>query len=251
MFHDDERFQSVAGKSDEWNRGAYLVQGASHCGSCHTPRGFSMQEKALTESDEHYLSGSELDGWYAPNIRGEKYDEQALIALLKTGRSQHLSVAGTMAEMVTHSGQYFTDGDLKSIAIYLRSLPPVQEEHTTQTVAKISDEGKASYAMYCSTCHGADGKGSDYIIPALTNNPAVLESNPASLLNVILSGAATPATKGHIPYSMPGYSQIMNDQQIAGLLNTVRASWGNKASEIKAGDVKKQRAVQHEKKITP
>ena len=25
-------------KSQQWNRGAYLVEGAAHCGACHTPK---------------------------------------------------------------------------------------------------------------------------------------------------------------------------------------------------------------------
>nr|MBP8222654.1 cytochrome c [Aeromonas sp.] len=119
LYHDDSRFTPVAGKSEQWNRGAYLVQGAGHCGSCHTPRGLGMQEKALTEADPLYLSGATLDGWYAPNIRGARYDKQAIIDLLKTGLSQHQAVSGPMAEVITHSSQYFSDADLASIATYL------------------------------------------------------------------------------------------------------------------------------------
>src|SRR6202042_2282319 len=31
-------FEPVAGKSPEWNRGAYLAEGLMHCGLCHTPK---------------------------------------------------------------------------------------------------------------------------------------------------------------------------------------------------------------------
>jgi hypothetical protein len=31
-------FEPVAGKTDEWNRGAYLVEGLGHCGLCHTTK---------------------------------------------------------------------------------------------------------------------------------------------------------------------------------------------------------------------
>jgi hypothetical protein len=45
-------------------RGAYLVQGLGHCGSCHTPRALTMQEKALDESGAAYLAAgrSSTDG---------------------------------------------------------------------------------------------------------------------------------------------------------------------------------------------
>jgi len=33
-------FQPDPSKSQEWNRGAYLVTGLGHCGACHTPKNF-------------------------------------------------------------------------------------------------------------------------------------------------------------------------------------------------------------------
>ncbi|MDP1238440.1 cytochrome c, partial [Klebsiella pneumoniae] len=64
--------EPYAAKSDQdplWNRGAYIVQGPGHCGSCHTPRGLAFNEKALDESGKPYLAGALLDGWYAPSLR--------------------------------------------------------------------------------------------------------------------------------------------------------------------------------------
>lgn len=242
LYHDDGRFAPVAGKSEEWNRGAYLVQGAGHCGSCHTPRGIGMQEKALTEADPLYLSGATLDGWYAPDIRGSRYDKQALIDLLKTGRSQHQAVNGPMAEVITHSSQYFSDADLASIATYLTGLDD-EAPAARGNRAYASAGGKANYAMYCSTCHGNDGRGSDRVIPSLVGNQTVLAEDPASLLSVLLHGAETPITQGHIGYHMPGYGWTLNDEQIAELVNTLRASWGNEGVAIKPATVKAQRAL--------
>ncbi|MFQ2342780.1 c-type cytochrome [Aeromonas dhakensis] len=242
LYHDDGSFTPVAGKSEEWNRGAYLVQGAGHCGSCHTPRGIGMQEKALTEADPLYLSGATLDGWYAPDIRGSRYDKQALIDLLKTGRSQHQAVSGPMAEVITHSSQYFSDTDLASIATYLTGLDD-EAPAARGNRAYASAGGKADYAMYCSTCHGNDGRGNDHVIPSLVGNQTVLAEDPASLLNVLLHGAETPITQGHIGYHMPGYGWTLNDQQIAELVNTLRASWGNEGVAIKPETVKAQRTL--------
>jgi mono/diheme cytochrome c family protein len=41
LFFTPGTFQSTGGKSDEWNRGAYLAEGLGHCGLCHTPKNFS------------------------------------------------------------------------------------------------------------------------------------------------------------------------------------------------------------------
>lgn len=77
LFHNDDRYQPDAQQSAQWNRGAYLVQGAGHCGSCHTPRGWALQEQALDQSRSAYLSGAELDGWFAPSLRGMAQDGDA------------------------------------------------------------------------------------------------------------------------------------------------------------------------------
>jgi mono/diheme cytochrome c family protein len=50
-------------KSPEWNRGKYLADGPTHCGECHTPRGFFMQQDRSRE-----FAGAVIGSWYAPNI---------------------------------------------------------------------------------------------------------------------------------------------------------------------------------------
>lgn len=239
-FHDDSQFVPNASKDEQWNRGAYLVQGATHCGTCHTPRGFAMQEQGLTEASETFLTGSELAGWYAGNIRGNQYSAEEMFALLKTGRSQSQAVSGPMAEVITHSSQYFTDEDINSIVHYLRSLStPVAVKPAT--LAQGTAQAQADYKMYCGTCHGRDGQGRDHVVPALAGNATVLAANPASMINVLLHGGQTAHTQTHIGYDMPAYDWKFNDQQAAELLNYVRASWGNQAAAVTAQQVKAQR----------
>jgi len=38
LYFEQGVYQPEAGKSDKWNRGAYLVQGLGHCNACHTTR---------------------------------------------------------------------------------------------------------------------------------------------------------------------------------------------------------------------
>ena len=59
-------FQPVAGKSAEWNRGAYLVEGLGHCGMCHTPKNVLGGDKTGER-----LQGYALQGWFAPNITND------------------------------------------------------------------------------------------------------------------------------------------------------------------------------------
>jgi len=243
LFHDDAQYRPDSGQSAEWNRGAYLVQGAGHCGSCHTPRGWAMQEKGLDSKEPAFLSGAELDGWFASNLRGMSQEEVA--ALLKTGRSRHAAVAGPMSEVVTHSTQYLTDGDLNAIATYLHSLaaekPPA--EKAVAPVAGSQQAGQRTYAMYCSTCHGNKGEGSDNTIPALAGNATVTADNPLTALRVLLEGAQTPVTQQATAIAMPGYGWALNDRQAADLMSYLRGSWGNQAGAVTAQQVQEARKL--------
>ena len=88
----------------QWNRGAYLVQAAGHCGSCHTPRGPAMNERALDESSPRYLSGALLDGWYAPSLRQDhntglgRWTADDVFLVLKNGRNRHAVLFGSMTD---------------------------------------------------------------------------------------------------------------------------------------------------------
>jgi mono/diheme cytochrome c family protein len=46
LFFRPGRFEPDASKSAEWNRGAYLAEGLSHCGVCQTPRNLLGAEEA-------------------------------------------------------------------------------------------------------------------------------------------------------------------------------------------------------------
>ncbi|RTF76568.1 cytochrome c [Serratia marcescens] len=243
LFHDDQPYQADPQQSAEWNRGAYLVQGAGHCGSCHTPRGWAMQEKGLDGKEPVFLSGAELDGWYASNLRGLPPEE--VTALLKTGRSRHAAVAGPMSEVVTHSTQYLSDGDLNAIAVYLRSLAPDTAAKPASSAAQADNSGgKATYAMYCSTCHGNKGEGTDFAIPALAGNATVTADNPLTALRVVLEGAHTPITQQAMAFDMPAYGWALNDRQAADLMSYLRGSWGNQAAPVTVQQVQDARQLQ-------
>ena len=54
LYFREGEFEPNAGKSAEWNRGAYLVEGAGHCAACHTPKNVL----GATKSDEALQGGS-------------------------------------------------------------------------------------------------------------------------------------------------------------------------------------------------
>ena len=59
LFGGHRSFTPPEGATPEVARGAYLVEGAGHCGACHTPRGVAFQERR-----------SRGAGWHLPLRRG-------------------------------------------------------------------------------------------------------------------------------------------------------------------------------------
>ncbi|WP_368517583.1 cytochrome c [Rhizobium sp.] len=257
VFTEGGTYQPKTAGDDQWNRGAYLVQGPGHCGSCHTPRAITMAEKALDESSPLYLSGALLDGWYGPSLRADpntglgRWSEDDIYAFLKTGRNGHAVVFGSMADAFNNSTQFMSDDDLKAISHYLKSLPgdpardgtPWQyDEGTAQNVSLSNREnipGAQTFVAKCSFCHGVDGRGKQQWIPPLAGSAASLAKENASQINVTLNGSSRIVANG-IPdaYRMPPFRQQLSDQQIADVLTFVRSSWGNHGGAVAANDVK-------------
>ena len=253
-------FAPLEGATPEAARGAYLVEGAGHCGACHTPRGAAFQEKVLKDGpDGEFLSGSELEGWYAKSLRNEdvglaSWSQQEIADFLKTGRNARTAAFGGMAEVVQHSTQHLSDADASAIAAYLVSLParpghaasaPRPEDTTTAKLYDSADHspGALGYVVQCAPCHRMNGLGTPRLFPALAGNAVVQTDNPSSLIQITLAGGAmakTPADKTRP--SMPEMAKL-DDSTVADILTFIRASWGNKASPVSASDVSAIRGV--------
>jgi mono/diheme cytochrome c family protein len=255
-FHDDHRFAPDPGRGAPWNRGAYLVQGLAHCGTCHTPRGLAFQEKDVDGRSSLFLSGARLDGESPVNLRGNpgdglgRWSADEIAELLAAGRSPHSAAVGQMGEVVAHSTQFMTPSDRAAIAVYLKSLSPVIDAGRATFAAsdatldeimagKQTSPGGRVFMDSCAACHRLSGAGAGRTLPQLAGNAAVLAQYPDSLIRVILNGARLPAT-GDAPSrtAMPPFGWRYDDQQVAALATYVRRAWGNSASPVTAAQVK-------------
>ena len=256
-----ETYQPKPEHDDVWNRGAYLVQGLGHCGSCHTARGWAFDEVALDESSSTYLGGALLDGWHASNLRGDpltglgRWSEQEVVKFLGTGHNVHATVYGSMLDAFNNSTQFMSDDDLVAIARYLKSLPGgaglrqalfVPDDRTLLALNKgdLSAPGAGLYLRQCSACHGRDGRGRGELLPQLAGNPTIIDQEPSSVINIILNGAGRIVANG-IPdsYRMTPFRVLLSDQDIADVATFLRSSWGNKAPAVTATQVKALRAA--------
>ncbi|SLK03321.1 c-type cytochrome [Novosphingobium mathurense] len=257
VFTDGGTYETKADRDAQWNRGAYLVQAAGHCGACHTPRGLAMNEKALDEDSDLFLAGAVLDGWYAPSLRGDsniglgRWSEDEIWQFLKTGRNRHAVVYGSMTEAFNNSLQFMRDEDLRAMAHYLKSLPgnprkegePWQYDASSNQALALANRmdhpGAQTYMAKCSFCHGADGRGQGQWIPPLAGSASAMTSEGApSAINITLNGSQRVVAQG-VPdaYRMPPYRNQLSDGEIADALSFVRTAWGNRGGSVSPGDV--------------
>jgi mono/diheme cytochrome c family protein len=221
-------FVAEQGKAPAWNRGAYLVQALGHCDECHTPRNLAQALES-----QHELTGSQIEGWYAPNISGDassivhQWSSEQLFQFLKSGKAPNNSKAtGPMQEVVEDSLRYLTDADLRAITAYLKDQPagatPLRA--SPQKFARLAS-GKAVYEDNCSSCHQSDGKGRAGTVPALAGNDVVTAREPYNVVMAILEGFPAQGSWG----AMGSFAKTLNDDQIADVTNYVRTAWNNQS----------------------
>jgi mono/diheme cytochrome c family protein len=270
LFLDTAAFVPDSHQSAEWNRGAYIVQGAAHCSTCHTPRGFLMQEKT-----SRALSGAQVGPWYAPNITSDptsgigRWTKEELAAYLHTGHlSGKAQAAGSMGEAVEDSFQHLTASDLDAIATYIKSVAAIHgpaDDASRFTAGKMFSElgalrgrdgirsdndadpsGAALFQGNCGSCHSAEGQGSkDGYYPSLFANSATGAKNATNLVAAILYGVDRTTSGGQA--FMPGFggrttdANPLSDRDIVVLGNYVLAHYGSAGTIITEQQVAEER----------
>lgn len=238
-------FQPDPAKSDAWNRGAYLVNGAGHCGTCHTPKGLTGADKS-----GEFLRGGALQGWFAPSLRGDSHkglgawSKDDIVAYLKTGANRFDIASGPMAEAVAQSTSQWKDADLQAVATYLKEMK--DDAPAPRPVAAdepVMASGKAIYSDRCAACHVGNGQGQASLFPTLAKAPLVNSTDPSSLIRVVLEGSQAVGTDARpTTPAMPSFAWNLDDAAVANVLTYVRNSWGNAAPAVTAGQVKDMRA---------
>jgi nitrite reductase (NO-forming) len=105
-------------------------------------------------------------------------------------------------------------------------------------------KGAELYGARCAACHQPTGMGIPGAFPPLKDNVAVLDANPAKQIDTILHGLQGQEVGGTVyPTPMPPFGSMLNDTEIADIVNHERTSWGNQAKQVTADDVKARRAA--------
>ncbi|WP_267412256.1 cytochrome c [Pantoea sp. GM_Pan_4] len=240
---DQGAFQPDARQSAQWNRDAYLVQGAGHCGTCHTPKNLLGGDK-----NGAFLRGEVVEGWMAPDITANphsglgKWSQQDIVSYLRTGVNRFDIASGPMADAVRHSTQHWRDEDLQAVAVYLKSGES-RDEQVPAALAATDDRmklGAQIYAAKCSACHSPGGRGEKNIFPQLADNPLLNQEDATSLIRVVAAGSRGVDTDARpTAPAMPAFAGTLGDEEIAAVVSYIRNSWGNAAAPVSADDVKK------------
>jgi mono/diheme cytochrome c family protein len=230
-------------KPAQWNRGGYLVEGAAHCGACHTPKNIFGADRR-----DRLYGGGLVQGWFAPRLDGaarsglKSWSPEDIVEYLQSGRNGRSHADGLMAEVVVNSTSLMSDEDVRAIAVYLKDLPAgAPEPVVSPPPQEVMSAGAAVYAHACIACHEADGTGTPRVYPPLPGNANLQSANPSSTLRILLDGAQTVTTpRAPNTGSMPSYAKL-SDQEIADVATYIRNSWGNAAPPVAPGQVKKAR----------
>ena len=111
---------------------------------------------------------------------------------------------------------------------------------TRRTASSTADaaRGAALYSANCAACHQPTGQGLAGVFPPLAGDPVVNQPDPTEHITTVLEGRQGSTIRG-VTYAspMPAFKGILNDADIAAVVNHERSSWGNAAPPASADTV--------------
>lgn len=124
------RFEPDPEKSDQWNRGAYLVRHLGHCAECHTPR----KRFGVLDRERELAGNPELGDEKVPNITPHRDDgigrwsASDIEYFLEIGMLPDGDFTGSsMAPVIEDNTGHLTKEDRQAIASYLKSIPALPD----------------------------------------------------------------------------------------------------------------------------
>jgi len=253
LFLDQGAATAEPARGEDWNRGAYLVEGLAHCGACHTPRNLLGAE----QRDRPY-AGGQSDGWSAPALTDASpaavpWDADRLHTYLRDGFDAiHGRALGPMAPVTANLAQV-PDPEIRAMSIYVASLigapTPERRAGAERTLAAAGSAnriasapaeltgGAAIYAGACAQCHGDAGRAPAIRALDLGLSSTLRLPSPDNLVRVIREGVHP--TSPDAGAFMPGFADALTDAQIESLTTYLRTqfadlpAWAGTAAAIR------------------
>src|SRR5665213_911264 len=240
LFFHEGTYATNPQKSEEWNQGAYLVEGLGHCGACHSPKNL-----AGAPERRHALTGGYGEDWYAVSLANTQreglgaWSVQDIVDFLKTGANPHATAFGPMAEVVHDSTSRLSDAQLKAMAVYLKDSPAgAAQAQPSKPDQDVATRGAGVYRDQCAGCHMMQGEGLANVFPPLKGNEIVQAHDPETLLHLVLTGEKSAVTHARPSgFALPAFDWKLRDDDIADLASYLRSAWGNEAAPVAASTV--------------
>ena len=246
-------------QSAEWNRGAYLVQGAAHCSTCHAAAPDQERRAVLCGAGRALVRVNIADPISGMTGPGQT---SCIWARILVGRRKRPGGRSSRGQF-----QHLAAADLDAIATYVR-VPAVHDpadDASRFTAGKMFSElgalrgrdgissdsdadptGAALFQGNCSSCHSTGGQGSkDGYYPSLFANSATGAKNATNLIAAILYGVDRTTSRGQA--FMPGFgghatdANPLSDRNIVALGNYVLAHYGSADTTITEPQVAEER----------
>jgi mono/diheme cytochrome c family protein len=240
-------FHPQSGRSDEWNRGAYLVEGLGHCGACHTPR------NALgAEERDQAFAGGQAEGWDAPALGTSSsspvpWTRERLIAYLRNDAVSGQGIPAGPMLPVAHNLAIVAKDDVDAIATYMASIigepSAAQAQRAKAVLERVARDteggpvpasatlnesglrnGAALYNAACAVCHDAGrGVGAAHAMH-LAESTSIWLPAPTNLLHVVQDGVRPrPGERGRW---MPAFRGAFTRDQLVDLVGYLRVTFG-------------------------
>jgi cbb3-type cytochrome c oxidase subunit III len=195
----------------------------THCAACHQASG----------------SGAGPFPPLAGNGDVTATDSSNVIATVLNGKTGPITIEGKQfaGAMPSWRGK-LSDAEIAAVLTYVRSAwgnsaPAVSEDQVALVASPEMMSGQEIFTTHCATCHQAGGGGTA-AYPPLAHNPAVMASDPAAIVAIIVNGRSGPLGVNGTTYNgtMPTWKGQLSNADIAAVATYIRSSWGNGASGV-------------------
>ncbi|MES2826614.1 MAG: c-type cytochrome [Bacteroidota bacterium] len=213
----------------------------------------TVRKTAVWTCDDQVRKGDEqLVAALAPLQNDESADVRFQLALTLRFTDSEKAKEIKSALMVSHPTDMALIASQRKFDNQIRQRNEREMENRKLAAAdqKLLMEGATIFKQLCATCHGADGKGvvsggKGLPAPVLSGAKDVV-GNPDKLIRILLHGLSGPVDGKTYTDAMPALG-FNTDDYIASVLSYIRNDMGNKASMVRAADVKKVRAAAGER----
>ncbi len=187
-------------------------------------------------TDEHYFGDRE-------NFRSMEELHKAALAreeqIPEEGNERgpwwmYVIIVLTLSFGFFYMGRYLGEISDRPHVLFNEAAPTEAEEADLDLMA----EGRRVYTRLCQSCHQQDGSGVVGAFPPLGGSAWVMEQ-PERPVKIVLQGFQGEIVRDGVTYNsvMPGFGQLLSDDEVASVVTYLRNSFGNEASEVSPEDV--------------